>query len=162
MVRYQETSQFNKEKLFWMGLSVIALIIWMGIEIQSYIAGRPSFLGIAYIGLFFGLLLWRYAVRYTYALTNQELIITSQFLYVSRNFIVSLDSLESYCNQYKGNIFKRGGISRLVHRYSAADGRATRILKFTEKEKSCGLLLKISDKFMDELKVLRPKIYETM
>ena len=162
MVKYQETSQFCKEKLFWMGLSIIALIIWMGIEIQSYTAGKPSFLGIAYIGLFCGLLLWRYAVRYTYVLTNQDLIITSQFLYASRTFTVSLDSLESYCNQYKGNIFKRKGVSRLVHRYSAADGRTTRILTFTEKEKACGLLLKISDTFMNKLKTLRPKIYETM
>lgn len=162
MVKYQETSQFCKEKLFWMGLSIIALIIWMRIEFQSYIAGNPSFLGIAYIGLFCGLLLWRYAVRYTYVLTNKELVIISQFLYISRTFTVSLDSLESYCNQYKGNIFKRKGVSRLIHRYSAADGKVTRILTFTENEKSCGLLLKISDTFMNKLKVLQPKIYETM
>ncbi|EIW16917.1 MULTISPECIES: hypothetical protein [Pelosinus] len=162
MVKYQETSQFCKEKLFWMGLSVIALIIWMGIEVQSYIAGKPSFLGIAYIGLFCGLLLWRYAVRYTYVLTNKELIITSQFLYVSRTFTVHLDSLECYSNQYKGNIFKRRGVSRLIHRYSAADGRDTRMLTFMEKGKACGLLLKISDAFMNKLKILRPEIYESM
>lgn len=161
MIRYDEASQFSKEKLFWMGLSIIALMVWMGVEIQSYIAGRPSFLGIAYIGLFFCLLLWRYAVHYTYVLTNEELIITSQFLNFSRSFTVNLDSLESFCNQYKGNIFKHRGTSRLVHRYSSADSRATRILRFTEKGKSCGLLLKVSDKFMHELKVLHPKIYET-
>ncbi|SFL67955.1 hypothetical protein [Pelosinus propionicus] len=162
MVKYQETSQFCKEKLFWMGLSIIALIIWMGIEFQAYLSGKPSFLGIAYIGLFCGLLLWRYAVRYTYVLSNQELIITSQFFYISRTFTINLDSLESYCNQYKGNIFKRKSVSRLVHRYSAADDRVTRMLTFTEKEKSCGLLLKISDTFMNKLKTLRPKIYEIM
>ena len=161
MVRFEEASQFNKEKLFLMGLSVIALIVWIGIEMQAYITGRPSFLGIAYIGLFFGLLLWRYAVRYSYALTKQELIIKSRFLFFSRTFTVTLDSLENYCNQYKGNLFKRTGMSRLVHRYSSADNRTTRILRFTEKGKSCGLLLKVSDKFMKELKDLHPKIYET-
>jgi len=160
MVRFEEISQFSKNKLFLLGLSVVALMVWMGIEVQSYIAGKPSFLGIAYIGLFWGLLLWRYAVRYIYVLTDHDLIITSQFLYSSRTFTVRLDSVESYCNQYKGSIFKRKGINRFVHRYSSADGRTTRCLIFTEKGKSCGLLLKVSDKFMKELKVFCPKIYE--
>lgn len=162
MVRYEEGSQFNKDKLFLLGLSVVALMVWLGIEIQSNIAGTPSFLGITYIILFFCLLLWRYGVRYCYILTNQDLIVTSQILHYSRTFTIALNLIESYSNEYKGSLFKRTGISRFVHRYSSADNRMTRILIFTEKGKTCGLLLKVSDRFINELRVLHPNIYEKM
>ncbi len=162
MVRYEEVSQFDKDKLFLLGLSIVALMVWLGIEIQSYMAGKPSFLGIAYIILFFCLLLWRYGVRYSYILTNQDLIVTSQILHYSRTFTIALNLIESYSNEYKGSLFKRTGISRFVHRYSTADSRMIRILIFTKKGKTCGLLLKVSDRFMNELRVLHPKIYEKM
>lgn len=152
MVKYQEKSEFNKKKVLWMGLSILALLAWTGIEVKSYLAGRPSFLGISYIGLFCGLLVWRYAVGYVYILTDDELIINSHFLAVTRTFTVPLYLIESYSDQYVSSLFKRTGISRFVHRYSSGDGRPTRMLVFAQQGKSHAVLFKVSDGFMKALK----------
>ena len=157
MEKYRETSQFSKGKLVWMALSILTLISWTGIEVKSYIEGKPSFLGIAYIGLFCGLLFWRYVVRYIYILTDQELIITSQILSFSRTYTIKLNLVESYSDKYVSNMFKRTGISRFVHRYSSGDGRVTRMLVFTEQGKAIAVLFKVSDRFMKDLKALAPK-----
>lgn len=157
MEKYHETSQVSKGKLVWMGLSILILLIWIGIEVKGYLDGKPSFLGIAYIGLFAGLIFWRYAVRYVYSLTDHELTITSQILFYNRKFTVPFDSVESYSDKYVRSIFKRTGMSSFVHRYSSGDGRVTRILIFTQNGKSNAVLFKVSDRFMKELKVLAPK-----
>jgi len=154
MEKYRETSEINKVKLLWMGLSILALVVWTGIEVTSYLAGKPSFLGMAYIGLFCGLLVWRYAVSYIYILTDNELIIISNFLFFSRTFTLPLNLVESYSDKYIKSIFKRTGISRFVHRYSSGDGRLTRMVVFSEQGKSHAVLFKVSAGFMKELKAL--------
>jgi len=156
MEKYREVSQFSKGKLVWMGLSILTLLIWTGLEVKGYLDGKPSFLGMAYIGLFCGLLFWRYAVGYVYILTDGELTITSQMLSFSRTFTVPLHSVESYSDKYVRSIFKRTGISRFVHRYSSGDGQMTRMLIFSEHGKSNAVLFKVSDGFMKELKTLLP------
>lgn len=156
MEKYRETSQCSKMKLIWLVVSIIALIVWAGLEVNDYLAGRPSFLGMAYIGLFASLLFWRYAVGYVYILTDCELIIISKTLSFSRTFRVPLNSVDSYCDQYVPNIFKRTGLSRFVHRYSAGDGQVTRMLVFTQQGKPNALLFKVSDGFMKALKVSVP------
>jgi len=154
MEKYQEISEFHKVKLVWLGLSILALLIWTGIEVTSYHAGKPSFLGMAYIALFCGLLVWRYAVRYVYSLNDKELMITSHLLSCSRTFTVPLNVVVNYSDKYEGSIFKYTGISRFVHRYSSGDGRRMRMLVFTQQGKDLALLFKVSDEFMKQLKVL--------
>jgi len=156
MEKYRETSQFSKKNLAWMGLSIVGLLAWTGVEVNAYLEGRPSLMGIAYIGLFAGLLFWRFAVGYVYILTASELIIISKTLSFSRRFTVPLQSVESYVDHYVGSIFKRTGISRFVHRYSSGDGQMTRMLVFTQQGKPNGVLFKVSDGFMKELKALVP------
>lgn len=158
MEKYHEASQLSKGKLVWMGLSIVVLIAWAGIEVTACLAGKPSFLGIAYIILFAGLLFWRYAVNYVYILTDQEFVITSKILFFSRTFAVDLDSVESYSEQYvRSFIFTGNGISRFVHRHSSGDARVMRLLLFSENGKKTGVLFRASDRFMKELKAVIPK-----
>ena len=156
MEKYRETSQFSKKNLVWMGLSILALLVWTGIEVKAYHDGKPSFLGMAYIGLFAGLLFWRYAVGYVYILTDCELRIISQFLSFSRTFTVPFHSVDSYSDKYVHSLFKRTGMSRFIHRYSSGDGQVTRMLVFTKQGKPNAVLFKVSDRFMNELKALLP------
>jgi len=156
MEKYRETSQFSKKNLVWMVLSILALLVWSGMEIKAYFDGKPSFLGLAYIGLFTGLLFWRYAVTYVYILTDHHLTIKSKTLSFSRTFTVPLNSVDTYSDQYVRSFFKRTGMSRFVHRYSSGDGQVTRLLVFTKEGKSNALLFKVSDGFMKELKTLVP------
>lgn len=158
MEKYRETSQFSKGKLVWLGLSILVLIGWAAIELPAYRSGNPSFLGMAYIILFCGLLFWRYAVRYVYILTDQQLLVISKILFFSREFTIDLDSVESYSEQYvRSFIFTRSGISRFIHRHSSGDARAMRSLVFSQQGKKSALLFKVSDKFMKELKAVLPK-----
>lgn len=153
MEKYRETSQFNKGKIPLLVLSIVALVAWAWIEVTAYMAGKPSFLGIAYILLFSGLLFWRYVVSYVYILTDKELIIISQILCFSRRFHVSLDSVESYSEEYvRSFLFTRAGVSRFVHRHSSGDGQMMRQLVFGKQGKLVGVLFKVSDGFMKELK----------
>jgi len=160
MKQYRETSQFSKGNIVWMGLSIVALLGWAWIEAKAYLDGRPSFLGIAYIGLFAGLIFWRYAVRYVYSLTDSEFIITSKVFYFSRTFIVPLNAVDSCSDKYVRSFLKRTGISRFVHRYSSGDGQETRMLVFIERGKPNAVLFKVSDNFMKQLKSLTPQIRE--
>jgi len=157
MEHYRETSQFSKEKLVWIGLSILTLLVWTVIEVNGYLAGKPSFLGIAYISLFCGLLFWRYTVRYVYILTERELIIVSKILFFHRRFIVSLDTVDSYSEQYvRSFIFTRTGMSRFIHRHSSGDAKTMRMLVFIQQGKNNAVLFKVSDPFMEELKKIIP------
>jgi len=160
MKEYQETSQFSKGNLIWMVLSIAALLVWAWIEVNAYLDGKPSFLGIAYIGLFAGLIFWRFAVRYVYSLTDGEFIITSKVFCFSRTFTVPLNAVDSYSDKYVRSFLKRTGINRFVHRYSSGDGQETRMLVFIERGKPNAVLFKVSDSFMRQLKSSTPKIRE--
>ena len=140
------------------GIIHISTCSWIWIEVNAYLEGTPSFLGIAYIGLFAGLIFWRFAVRYVYILTDGEFIIISNVLFFSRTFTVQLNSVDSYSDKYVCSFFKRTGLSRFVHRYSSGDSRETRILVFIEQGKSNAVLFKVSERFMKQLKALTPNI----
>ncbi|MPM25499.1 hypothetical protein SDC9_71994 [bioreactor metagenome] len=153
---YRELSQYNSSKLLWLWLAIIVLVMWLGKEVHSILAGKPSFTGVAYVVLFGGLLVWRYAVRYTYSLTNRQIIIISHFLWFSRTFTVDLSMIESYSGKYVRSIFKRNGIKRYVHRYSSGDSDPTRIIIFNHKGERQALLIRVGEKFADELSGLIP------
>lgn len=159
MEQYRETTIYSKEKLFWMWLAIIALVIWFFVEIKAILSGDLNFGGIAYILFFSGLLIWRYAVSYTYALTKHELMIHSNFLGFSKHFIVSFDEVESYSDQYIKKFFRRTGIGTYIYRYCSGDGKTTRILLFKKNGKKQALLFKVSDTFMLQLQKQMPEKY---
>lgn len=156
---YRECSRYNNSKLLWFWLAVAVLAVWLGEEVHSALAGRPSFIGLGYIVCFIGLLVWRYGVRYTYSVTKRQLVIISHFLWVSRTFTVDLDSVESYSGKYVKKLFKRNGIKRYVYRYSSGDGNPTRIIIFHYQGERRAVLVKVQERFMDELSRLLPGKY---
>jgi hypothetical protein len=160
MERYRETSEYHREQLIWGILSAIGLLVWFGYELHGFSQQKGSLMGLAYVPFLFGLLIWRYAFRYTYILTDTELIIITAGLGIHRTFKVSIEKTESFADRYHKKFFKQTGIKRYVHRYSSGDGRPTRILVFREGEKKMSaVLFKVSERFMDELAVMMPKQY---
>lgn len=151
--KYQETTEYSSKGIISMGLIIAVLIGWLFIERESYISGKPSYLGIGYILFFSCLVIWRYAVRYTYRLTDQEISITSYFLWFSQDIIIPLDSIETYSNRYVKQYFKRAGMSRYLYRYSSGDSRPTRIIIFKDKGKLSAILFKVSDDFMEKIRL---------
>ena len=156
MELYREFSQYHKSKLVWLWLPVIALALWLWLEMDAWFAGRPSFTGIAYIICLSGLLIWRYAVRYTYCLSKQQLVITSRFLCFERTFLLDLASIEGFSFVYVKSAAKRAGIRHYVYRYSSGDGNPTRIIVFNRGKGRQAVLFKVQEGFMDELKALIP------
>lgn len=151
MDKYQETTEYSTKNLIGMGLMIAVLVGWFMIESDSYVSGKPSFLGMGYILFFACLMIWRYGVRYTYELTNQELSITSHFLWFSPKVVISLDSIETYSKKYVRQFFKRAGMNRYLYRYSSGDSRPTRIVVFKNKGKLSAVLFTVSDQFMEKL-----------
>ena len=151
--KYQEATEYSIKNLIALGLNIAVLFGWLFIERESYISGKPSFLGIGYILFFSCLVIWRYAVRYTYQLTDQELSITSRFLWFSPMIVIPLHSIETYSNRYVKQRFKRAGMSRYLYRYSSGDSRPTRSIVFKEKGKLSAVLFKVSDDFMGKIRL---------
>lgn len=159
MEKYRETSEYNREKLIWMWLAIIGLIAWTAFEIKNILTGKLNIVAIAYILLFSGLLIWRYAISYTYALTKDELIIHSKILNFSKKVVIPFDTVENYSDQYVKKFFRRTGISSYSYRYSSGDGNSTRILLLRKNGKKRAVLVKVSDKFMQQLQRLMPEKY---
>lgn len=153
MGKYQETTEYSIKNLIGMGLIIALLIGWLAIEKDSYAKGAPSFLGIGYILFFSCLIIWRYGVRYIYQISDQELSITSRFLWFAPTIVIPLNSIETYSKRYVKQYFKRAGMSRYMYRYSSGDGRPTRIVVFKEKGKLSAVLFKVSDQFMEKIRL---------
>lgn len=153
---YREQSHYNASKLEWLLLAIVVLMVWISEELKSVLVGRPSLVGSGYIVCFIGLLVWRYAVRYTYSLTKQNLIIISQFLWFSRIFILDLNSIECYSERYVKNMVKHDGIKRYIYRYSSGDDNPTRIIIFHYKGERQAVLIRVQECFFDELRRLLP------
>ncbi|WP_378953858.1 hypothetical protein [Pelosinus sp. sgz500959] len=152
MEKYQEITEYSTKNLIGMGFIITVLVSWLAIERESYVGGNVSYLGIGYILFFSCILIWRYAVRYTYILTDQELRITSRFLWFSPTIVIPLNSIETYSKRYVKQYFKRAGMSRYIYRYSSGDGRTIRIVIFKDKGKLSAVLFKVSDQFMEKIR----------
>lgn len=159
MEKYRESTIYNKGQLMWLLLSIVALAVWLVWEVKSYMEGKPSYIGIGYILFFAGLLVWRYAFRYTCILSEHEMVVISQGLGISRTFKIDLDTVESFSNNYIKSFFRRTGIKRYLYRYCSGDNRPTRILVFKVNGKMNAVLFKASDKFIEELVKLKPNNY---
>lgn len=162
MERYREISVNTRQGLMWMWLAVIALLVWLGWEIYSTMHGKVSILGYGYIIFFFGLLIWRYALKYTYILTDKELIIITQGLGINNTYTVDLALTESYTNKYVRKFFRKTKISKYIHRYSSADTNPTRLLVINKNGKLHGILFRVSDRFIDELRTMMPNKFLDM
>lgn len=153
---YREQSHYNISKMEWLLLAIVVLIVWLCEELKSILAGRPSLVGIGYIICFVGLLVWRYAVRYTYSLTKQNLIIISHFLWLSRTFILDLNAIEHYSGRYVKKIVHHDGIKCYLYRYCSGDDNPTRIITFHYKGKRQAVLIRVQEGFFYELRKLLP------
>lgn len=162
MERYRETSTYCRENLIWMGFAILALFMWLGWEIYQTMQGKISLLGYGYILMFAALLIWRFAFRYTYILTNKEMIIITEGLGINRTYKVDLAQTESYTNRYVRKFFRQTKIGRYVHRYSSGDNNQSRLLVFSTHGKLTGVIFKASDRFIDELRTMMPKKFLDM
>lgn len=156
MEKCRESTIHGKEQLFWMVLAIAALAGWLVYEIMLRMAGRGTYTTIIYIACLAGVLIWRYAVRYTYILTNSELVVVSSLFGYSRQISVSLSQVESFSNQFVKQFFRRTKISHYIYRYSSTDPRTTRIFVFNKNGKLHGLLFKVSDAFIEEMRAMMP------
>jgi len=126
MNQYVEESGYSKEKLIWMWLAVLGLLVWSGFVVKAAFGSHLNLAAVAYIFLFSGLLVWRYGISYTYVLTDIELRIHSKILGFSRQYTVPLASVEVYSDHYIRRFF-----------YHA-------------------VLFKVDDAFMDQIQKLLP------
>lgn len=159
MERCHDSTVYNKSRLVWLLLAIIALLVWLAYEVKSYLAGKGNYLGVGYILFFTGLLIWRYAFRYTCILYHDTMVIISKGLGISRTFSINLADVESFSNKYVKGFFRRTGISRYLYRYSSGDNRPTRILVFRKSGKMHAVLFKANDAFIEELVKLKPNNY---
>lgn len=160
--RYREKSKYSKENLGWMAVSIVALAVWLGYEIYQTLNHRFSLMGYGYIIMFIGLLIWRFAYRYTYILTDDEMVIISEGLGMTRTLRIDLAKTESYTNRYVRRFFRQTKIGQYFHRYSSGDSMPTRLLVFSEGGKLKGVIFKASDQFIEELKKIMPKKFLDM
>jgi len=159
MEKCRDGTVYNKGQLVWLLLATIALLGWLAYEVQSYLAGKGNYMGVGYILLFTGLLIWRYAFRYTCILHQDAMVVISEGLGISRTFRINLDDVESFSNKYVKGFFRRTGISRYLYRYSSGDSRPTRILVFRQSGKMHAVLFRANDTFIEELAKLKPDNY---
>jgi len=159
MNQYVEQSGYSKEKLIWMWLAILALLIWSCFVVKAALTSHLNLAAAAYILLFSGLLVWRYGISYTYVLTDKELRIYSKILGLSRRYTVSLESVEVYSDRYVKHFFRRTGISRYQYHYCSGDNHSTRIMVFYRNGKKNAVLFKVGDAFMDQIQRLLPDKY---
>ncbi|MFA6848808.1 MAG: hypothetical protein WCS30_00485 [Selenomonadaceae bacterium] len=156
MNQYVEESGYSKEKLIWMWLAVLGLLIWSGFVVKAAFGSHLNLAAVAYIFLFSGLLVWRYGISYTYVLTDKDLRIHSKILGFSRQYTVPLGAVEVYSDHYIRRFFYRTGISCYRYHYCSGDKHAVRIVVFCIDGKKNAVLFKVGDAFMNQIQRLLP------
>lgn len=155
---YREESAVSSErKMYMYGALALVFASFAYEGYTTFVLGRLSILGWGYSVLFLGLWVWRCLFRYTYILTDKEMIIVSHGLGIKRSYVVDLSLTESFTNKYVKSFFKKTKISHYIHRYSSVDPNPQRMLVFREKKKLAGVLFKCSDRFIKELKQKFPE-----
>lgn len=139
------------------GIALIILLAWMAYEIRMYLSTAAGPGAIIYILGFLGLFIWRYAFRYTYILSADELAVVTEGLGLERRFAVKAGEVEGFAVKYKKKLLKGRGIKKLIYRYSSLDPNPVRILLFKRDGRLQGLLFKGSDEFFRNLQELLPE-----
>lgn len=134
-------------------LVILGLFAWEG---SKFFSGGGSIAGFLFNFVFLGLWIWRTVFWYTYILTEQEFIVLSHGLGITRKFVADLSMMESYTNKYQKSFFKRAGIKYYAHRYSSIDPNTMRLIVLNNGGKLSGVLFKSSDKMISRLKRLAP------
>ena len=152
MEAYKEYSTVSTswKLLQWTTLGLIALS-WIYEAYHTFAMGQFSLMGWGYNVLFVILWAWRCLFRYSYTLTDQELIIEMLGLGLHRTLRIPLDQMESFTNHYKRSFFRKTAIKKYVRRYSSIDPQPDRLLVYRDKGTLCGLLFKCSDRMIDLL-----------
>ena len=160
MELYREESIVTGERKMYMYGAFILIVASFGYEAyHTIVLGRLSVSGWGYSVLFLGMWMWRCLFKYTYILTEKQLIIISHGLGIKRTYAVDLELTESFTNKYVKSFFKKTKISHYIHRYSSVDPTPQRLLVFREGSKLAGVLFKGSDRFIRELRKIVPDKY---
>ncbi|MEG0797815.1 MAG: hypothetical protein RSC56_05395 [Acidaminococcaceae bacterium] len=150
---YREESTVSAERKFYMYGALALIGVSFAYEgYNTFALGQPNILGWGYSILFLGMWVWRCLFKYTYILTEQELIIISHGFGIKRTYTVDLSLTESFTNKYVKSFFRKTKISHYIHRYSSMDAHVERLLVFREKKKLAGVIFKCSERFIKELK----------
>ncbi len=154
---YREVSREDSERNFYRYgalLVILALFAW---EAYQSSLGKISLLGWSYATIFLGLWVWRCIFTYTYILTDTEFIVLSHGLGFTRKYVNKLELTESYTNKYVKSFFKKTKLRHYIHRYSSVDGETMRLIVFNENGSLRGVLFKVSDRFIKELRKKMPE-----
>lgn len=153
MELYREESVATGERKMYMYGALLLIAASFSYEgYHTFVLGRLSILGWGYSFLFLGLWIWRCLFKYTYILTDKQLVIISHGLGIKRSYAVDLELTESFTNKYVKSFFKKTKIGHYIHRYSSLDPTPQRLLVFREGKKLSAVLFKGSDRFIRELK----------
>ena len=147
---------------------VIALLVLLGIGALWYMDSTtirnggglsPAWLFLNFV--WFGFWIWKVIWRYELILRPRELEIISSGFFTKRSYILDLDTVQGIMPKYHHNFFKKTGIKHYIHRFSMADPNPCRMISFTEgkDEHLAALIFCCSDRFMDELRKLKPERY---
>ena len=160
MELYREESRVTGERKMYMYGALLLIIVSFGYEAyHTIVLGRLSILGWGYSILFLVMWVWRCLFKYTYILTETQLVIVSHGLGIKRTYAVDLELAESFTNNYVKSFFKKTKISHYIHRYSSVDPTPQRLLVFREGTKLAAVLFKGSDRFIRELRKIIPDKY---
>lgn len=124
---------------------------------HTFVLGRSSVLGWGYSVLFLVMWMWRCLFKYTYIITETQMVIITHGLGIKRTYAVDLELTESFTNNYVKSFFKKTKISHYIHRYSSVDPTPQRLLVFRENKKLAAVLFKGSDRFIRELQKKIPE-----
>lgn len=153
---YREVSGENTERKFYRYCALLVILSFFAWEAYQTSQGKVSFLGWSYSVIFLGLWIWRCVFKYTYILTDSEFIVLSHGLGFTRKYSNKLERTESYTNKYIKSFFKKTKLRHYIHRYSSVDGEQMRLIVFNENGSLRGVLFKVSDRFIKELKKKMP------
>ncbi|MDT8902282.1 hypothetical protein [Anaeroselena agilis] len=154
MVR--EKSSWGREQAVIGAAALAALLAWMAYEIKMYLSTGAGPGAIIYILGFLGLFVWRYAFRYTYIASADEVAVVTEGLGLERRFAVNASEVEGFAVKYNKKALKGRGINKFIYRYSALDPNPVRILLFRRDGKLQGVLFKGSEEFFRSLQELMP------
>lgn len=160
MNAYTEESIVKFENKYYAIAGLVAITIYFGYEISRYFTQNYfSTIGIGYSILFYIIWGWKCLLKYTYTLTDTEIIFVTDYKFFKLTKVIKLEDIESFSNTYIKKFFKKTKISRYYYRYTFLDGRPERLIAFNRKNKLAGIIFKCSDTMIKKLQEKLPERY---
>jgi hypothetical protein len=158
LIAYTEESIITLERKYYAIAGLVAITLYFGYEISRYFTQNYfSTMGIGYSILFYILWGWKCLPKYTYTLTDTEMIFITDYKFFVLKKVVKLEDIESFSNNYIKKFFKKTKISRYYYRYNFTDGRPERLIAFKRNNKLAGIIFKCSDKMIKKLQEKMPE-----